>query len=58
MSSKKIQELLGDKAEYYLGYTSKTIDKSSIHIPSPTHLDNVWTASNRNIQTLRSLNTI
>jgi class I fructose-bisphosphate aldolase len=58
MSSKKIQELLGDKAEYYLGHTSKTIDKSSIHIPSPHHLDDVWTQSNRNIQTIRSINTL
>jgi len=58
MSSKKIQELLGDKAEYYLGHTSKTIDKSSIHIPSPAHLDEVWTQSNRNVQTLRSINTL
>lgn len=58
MSSKKIQELLGEKAEYYLGYTSKTIDKSSLHIPSPTHLDDVWLQSNRNIRTIRSINTI
>ncbi len=56
--SSKIQQLLGDKAEYYLGHTSKTIDKSAIHIPSPSHLDTVWTESNRNVQTLRSLNTI
>jgi len=56
--SNKIQELLGDKAEYYLGHTSTTIDKSSIHIPSPTHLDTVWTQSNRNIQTLRSINAL
>ena len=58
MSSTKIQELLGDKAEYFLGHKCQTIDKCSIHCPSPTHLDNVWTSSNRNIQTLRSLNAI
>ncbi len=58
MSSTKIQELLGDKAEYFLGHKCQTIDKSSIHVPSPTHLDDVWTNSNRNIQTLRSLNSI
>lgn len=58
MSLNKIQELLGDKAEYYLGHTCTTIDKSSIHVPSPVHVDNVWTQSNRNIQTVRSINTL
>ena len=58
MSANKIHELLGDKAEYYLGHKCMTIDKSSIHVPSPNHLDDVWTQSNRNVQTLRSLNTI
>jgi class I fructose-bisphosphate aldolase len=58
MSANKIHSLLGDKAEYYLNHTSTTIDKSLIHAPSPAHLDDVWTSSNRNIQTLRSLNMI
>lgn len=58
MASNKINELLGDKAEYYLGHTCQTIDKSAIHLPSPTHLDDVWGISNRNVQTLRSLNGI
>jgi len=53
--SNKIQELLGDKAEYYLGHKCQTIDKSAIHVPSPSAIDNVWSASNRNIQTLRSI---
>ncbi len=58
MSANKIHELLGDKAEYYLGHTSKTIDKSSLHLPSSKHLDDVWTQSNRNVQTLRSIGTL
>ena len=58
MSTNKIHELLGEKAEYYLGHKCQTIDKSSLHTPSPTHLDDTWTNSNRNIQTLRSLNSI
>lgn len=58
MASKKIQELLADKAEYYLNHTSKTIDKSSLFLPSADTVDNVWTASNRNIQTLRSIQTL
>ncbi len=58
MSANKIHELLGDKAEYYLGHTSKTIDKSALHLPSAKHLDDVWTQSNRNVQTLRSIGTL
>jgi len=58
MSSNKIHELLADKAEYYLGHTCTTIDKTSIHTPSPAHLDDVWTQSNRNIQTLRSISAL
>ncbi len=56
--SNKIHELLGDKAGYYLEHTSKTIDKSTLHLPSPTHLDDVWSQSNRNVQTLRSIGTL
>ncbi|WP_321332484.1 class I fructose-bisphosphate aldolase [uncultured Bacteroides sp.] len=55
MSSTKISNLLGDQAEYYLGHVSKTIEKSLIHIPSPTIIDDVWTSSDRNIPTLNSL---
>ena len=54
MASKKIQDLLADKAEYYLNHTA-VIDKSSLHLPSGNAIDNVWTNSNRNIQTLRSI---
>ncbi|MCD6012411.1 MAG: fructose-bisphosphate aldolase class [Flavipsychrobacter sp.] len=56
--SNKIQELLGDKAGYYLDHKCLSIDKSSIHTPSPAHLDDNWLQSNRNIQTLRSISSI
>ena len=39
MASKKIQELLGDQAEYYLNHTSKTFDKSLLHTPSASCAD-------------------
>jgi class I fructose-bisphosphate aldolase len=58
MASKKIQELLADKAAYYLDHTCTTIDKSSIHVPSPNHVDESWATSNRTTQTLRSINTL
>lgn len=51
----KIVELLGDKAEYYLNHECKTVDKSTLHLPSPTHVDDIWINSNRSNQVLRSL---
>lgn len=54
----KITDLLGDKAEYYLGHTCKTIDKSLIHVPSPETVDNIWVDSDRSIRVLESLQTL
>jgi fructose-bisphosphate aldolase, class I len=58
MASQKIQELLGDKAAYYLDHKCTTIDKSMLHLPSATFTDDIWMHSNRNIQTLRSIEAI
>lgn len=58
MAQQKLTELLGDKAEYLLNHTCNTVDKSSIHLPSPDHVDNIWINSNRNNQTLRSMQTL
>jgi len=58
MASKKIQELLGDKAGYYLDHTCKTVDRSTLHLPASTTVDDVWINSNRNVQTLRSINAL
>ena len=55
MSTTKIINLLGDRAEYYLGHVSKTIDKSLLHLPSAHTVDDVWIASDRNVQTLNNL---
>jgi fructose-bisphosphate aldolase, class I len=38
-----------------LEYTSKTVDKSSLTLPSPNHVEEIWFNSNRNNQVLRSL---
>lgn len=58
MAKRNIAELLGDKAEYLLNHTSRTIDKANLHLPSPNHVDDTWINSNRNNQTLRSLQTL
>lgn len=55
MSTSKIINLLGDRAEYYLDHVSKTIDKSLLHLPSAHTVDDVWIASDRNVQTLNNL---
>lgn len=51
----KVIELLGKAAEYYLGHTCKTIDKSLIHVPSPETVNDLWVQTDRNIRTLNSL---
>lgn len=52
--SSKIEQILGDSASYLLKHTSKTIDKSLIHVPTPSLIDDLWIDSDRNIQTLSS----
>ncbi|MBS1615999.1 MAG: class I fructose-bisphosphate aldolase [Bacteroidetes bacterium] len=54
-AASRIEELLGDKAGYYLEHTCKTIDKSQLHLPGSNNVNKVWADSNRNIQTLRSI---
>ncbi|MGE5107098.1 MAG: fructose-bisphosphate aldolase, partial [Sphingobacteriales bacterium] len=58
MPSQKIIDLLGNQVEMLLNHQSKTIDKASLHLPSPHHIDKVWGQSNRSNQVLRSLNTM
>jgi fructose-bisphosphate aldolase, class I len=58
MPSQKTLDYLGDKAEYLLNHQCKTIDKSSIHLPSPNHVDEIWVNSNRSNQVLRSLQSL
>ena len=54
----KIQELLGDEAETLLNHTSTTIPKENIHIPGADFVDRIWLQSDRNINVLRSLQTL
>jgi len=58
MASKKIMDLLGDKAAYYLDHTCNTIPKNSIHAPSPNHVDEMWATSNRSTRTMGSINAL
>lgn len=54
-TARNIVSLLGDKAEYLLNHTCKTIDKGDIHLPAPDHVDTSWINSNRSNQVLRSM---
>lgn len=58
MASKKILDILGDKAEYLLNHTSKTIEKSTLTTPSPDIIDNVWINTNRSNQVLKSMHAL
>ncbi|MDR2121862.1 MAG: class I fructose-bisphosphate aldolase [Flavobacteriaceae bacterium] len=58
MAQEKTVQLLGDQADFYLKHTSKTVDKKLLHLPSPSTIDDIWSDSDRNVQTLRSLQTI
>ncbi|PJF29931.1 MAG: fructose-bisphosphate aldolase [Phototrophicales bacterium] len=51
----KIEEELGDKADYLLNHKSTTIPKETLYLPSPHFVDNVYTQTDRNPQVLRSL---
>jgi class I fructose-bisphosphate aldolase len=55
MASKKILDILGDKAEFLLDHQCKTIDKTTLTLPSPNHLEEIWINSNRNNQVLGNL---
>ncbi len=50
-----IESLLGEEAEYLLGYQSKTIAKDLLHLPGPDFVDRVWIHTDRPINVLRSL---
>ncbi|MCW3128126.1 MAG: fructose-bisphosphate aldolase [Bacteroidetes bacterium] len=56
MTKEEIVKLLGEqKAEYLLSHESKTFPKDSLYLPRRDFVERYWKDSNRNIQTLRSL---
>jgi class I fructose-bisphosphate aldolase len=58
MAKRNIEEILAEKASYYLEHQCKTILKSNLHLPNAEVVDKIWSASNRNNQSLRSYQTI
>lgn len=58
MAAEKIAQLLGKDADSLLNHQCKTVPKEMIHAPSPDHVDQIWSNSNRSNQTLRSIHTM
>jgi fructose-bisphosphate aldolase, class I len=50
-----IEALLGDEAEDLLQFRSDTFPLESLHLPGPDFIDRVLVHSDRNVQTLRNL---
>ncbi len=51
----RIEELLGDKAEYLLGFTTPKIPKAQLHLPGPDWIDRIFAPSDRNNRVLVNL---
>ena len=58
MNYNQIVKLLGKSNEQLFTHTSTTVDKDKLHLPGPDYVDNVFALSNRNVQTLRNLQSI
>jgi class I fructose-bisphosphate aldolase len=50
-----VAELLGDKAEYLLGFNSPKIPKARLHLPGPDWVDRMFINSDRNNRVLGNL---
>ena len=53
-----ITELLGDKSEYLLDHTCKTISKDQLHLPGSNFVDENFGISNRSPQVLKSIQSL
>ena len=50
-----VEAILGADAPQLLGHECKTIPKSTLHLPGPDHVEQIWLASDRPIRVLTSL---
>ncbi len=53
-----LTEILGNDAEHLLNHTCQGITKDQIHLPGADFTDRIFSHSNRNNQTLRSIETL
>jgi len=54
----KVQEYLGDKANFFLEYKCKGIDKESLHLPGPDFVERVLLSTDRPTSVLRNMQMI
>ena len=50
-----IEQLLGNKAESLLGFSSPKISKERLHLPGPDFIDRIYAITDRNIRVLGNL---
>jgi fructose-bisphosphate aldolase, class I len=55
MDYRQMVEILGAENETLFTHDCKAVPKESLHLPSPRFVDDIYSVSNRNLQTLRSL---
>lgn len=58
MNISHIEELLGAEAKSLLNHTCKGITASQLSLPGPDFVDRIWASSDRNVQVLRSIQTL
>src|SRR3989338_8814475 len=58
MDYSSIQKLLGGEAESLLKHQCKTVAQEKLHLPGPDWVDRIYSMTDRNLRTLRSLQTI
>ncbi len=54
----RIQEILGDQAEYLLDHSCQTIPREQLHLPGPDFVDRVTSESDRSPAVLRNLQSL
>ena len=50
-----VPQLLGDKADYLLGFNNPKISKDRLHVPGPDFVDRIFAPSDRNNRVLINL---
>lgn len=53
-----VREVLGGEADNLLGHTSRTVDKTRLHLPGTDFVDRVFASTDRNVATLRNMQLI
>ena len=55
MTYSELVDIAGEEHASFFTHVCKAIPKEKLHLPSPQFIDTIYSASNRNIQTLRNL---